>query len=290
MAKSKVYVENGMIRLGAKRPPPHISTHAQRPTEIPELTNSKSITDKATKDKAATKHAKPTIRRAAQRKLTERTDTASFFENRAHFDRKKLTNIRREFSFYTFWVRFSKYFLPVFSLLLVVIVGIWPSLNAEKNSFNLEAIQIQDGSEGNLAMINARYRGMDKQHRQFSVRAESTSQNGQLDAVYELDKPEADIIMADGTWLALSSNYGFYDRSSQQLDLLDQVNLYHDAGHEFKTHTASISLKDNSASGSSPIQGQSPLGRLTAEGFKIIQQGDIIQFKGKSRLTLYARP
>lgn len=287
MAKSEVYIENGMVRLGVQKQPPKSVTAAGDPPPANREDISAPLPDTAP---AKTPPNSPTVRRAAQRKLSERTDTASFFKNKASFNRKKLPQIRQEFSFYTLWVRFSKYFLPAISLILVVLVGIWPSLNDQVKSFNLDAVQIQNGREGNLAMINARYRGVDEDRRQFSIRADSTSQNGQLDSVYELESPEADITMTDGTWLALSSSYGFYDRNSEQLDLLDQVNLYHDAGHEFKTNTARIYLKDNSAIGSSPITGQSPLGTLSAQGFKILEQGDVILFTGKSRLTLYATP
>ena len=275
MVRSKLYIKNGTAQRGTEKQAPNLPLTRQ---SCPSAPASEEVA-------SSPQHS---VQPPAQHKTVGKVDTSSFFKNKSSFNRKKLPQIRQEFSLYTLWVQFSKYFLPIISLILVVIVGIWPSLNEPIKNFNLDSIHMQQREEGNLAMINARYRGIDKERRRFSIRAASTSQNRQLDTIYELEKPEADIIMTDGTWLALSSSYGFYDRESQQLDLLDQVNLYYNAGHEFQTNTAHLSLEDNSAYGSSPIKGQSPIGKLSAQGFKILEQGNIILFTGKSYLTLYA--
>jgi lipopolysaccharide export system protein LptC len=93
--------------------------------------------------------------------------------------------------------------------------------------------------------------------------------------------------MNDGTWLALTAKVGYYDRQTELLDLVGDVNLFHDQGFEVRTEKAQVDLKGGTASGDLPVEGQGPSGTLTAEGFRAIDSGKTVIFTGKSKMILY---
>jgi lipopolysaccharide export system protein LptC len=64
------------------------------------------------------------------------------------------------------------------------------------------------------------------------------------------------------------------------------VNLFHDAGYELHTATATVDLGHNTARGTDPVEGHGPQGRIQAEGFEIRGTGHEIVFTGKSQLNL----
>lgn len=188
---------------------------------------------------------------------------------------------------YSSFVAFMKWLLPVLAVGLVGLVAIWPELAIEDNLIKVEAISISPSEIDSVNMQNARYQGIDEQSQRYNLRAISAVQSKTLQDTFELDKPQADIALQDGTWLALNADTGSYDRTGQHLDLFGTVTVYHDRGHEMTTPSARIDLETGEAVSESPVRGQSPLGTLTAEGFRLAERGDVVIFTGKSRLVLY---
>ena len=121
----------------------------------------------------------------------------------------------------------------------------------------------------------------------FSITADIAKNLLNAEKSVELEMPKADISLDDGSWLVVTAKNGIYVRLNQTLTLNEQVNLFHDSGYEFRTETADIDLTTGTASGSMPIEGQGPFGRLKAEGFRLVDKGRTTYFTGKSKLTIY---
>jgi lipopolysaccharide export system protein LptC len=64
------------------------------------------------------------------------------------------------------------------------------------------------------------------------------------------------------------------------------VNLIHETGTRFVTQRAHVNVSTNTAEGHDPVVGHGPSGDITAQGFRILDKGDIIIFTGKSNLLL----
>src|SRR5690606_16376386 len=139
----------------------------------------------------------------------------------------------------------------------------------------------------NLNMINARYTGVDDNRRPFTVTASSANQEDANSPLIALAQPKADIILEDGSWLALTASDGLYNKSTNMLELTGEVNLFHDEGYEFHTPSATFDLKAGDAHGVEPVAGQGPFGQLDAQGFVIHDRGQRVVFTGKSKLVLY---
>lgn len=177
--------------------------------------------------------------------------------------------------------------LPLIALVLLGLVLAWPQLNPDPREFRL-------GSSTNLGtdiatdasrMMRPRYVGTDENNQPFSVVAETATHAGSADRIL-LSAPKADVTMKDGSWVAVNAKEGLYDRIAQTLGLRGEVQVFHDAGYDFRTESADIDMAAGTARGDKAVDGQGPFGHIQAEGFEILDKGDRILFSGKARLEL----
>lgn len=188
---------------------------------------------------------------------------------------------------YSQFVGLMKLVLPIIAAILIALVVIWPKLQPIEEGFRIGISSISPEEAENLYMVNARYMGLDERNQPFMITAEAATQANPESDLVVLELPKADIILADGVWLALAAESGAFHRTDQTLDLLGSVNLFHDAGYEFRTLSAHVDLPAGTAQGNDPVMGQGPFGILRAEGFRLFDKGARILFTGKARLVLY---
>ncbi len=188
---------------------------------------------------------------------------------------------------YSRFVGLMKLMLPLSATVLIVVVVAWPYLSGREDGIPLSFASIGLGLDENVFMTNARYMGSDDKDQPYALTAElMAEEEGASDAI-RLTKPQADIMLNNGSWLSLSANSGVLLRESEQLTLVGQVNFFTDAGYEFHTSRAEINLASKRAHGEQPIEGQGPLGMLKADSFRFENQGKTIFFEGHVRMTLY---
>jgi lipopolysaccharide export system protein LptC len=188
---------------------------------------------------------------------------------------------------YSRFVIWMKVLLPVVALLLIGLIFVWPYLKLNESRFNIGFTTLRVGNMEDPAMINPRFLGADKERQTFSITADIAKNLLNAEKSVVLEMPKADISLDDGSWLVVTAKNGIYLRASETLTLNEQVNLFHDSGYEFRTESADIGLNSGTASGSVPIEGQGPFGKLQAEGFRLVNKGKTIYFVGKSKLTVY---
>ena len=110
------------------------------------------------------------------------------------------------------------------------------------------------------------------------------------DDIVSLEVPKADMTTNSGNWVEVTGYTGTYQPQPQLLDLYGDVELYQDRGNEFHTDSARLNIANGSALGDQPVTGQGPFGHVTAEGFSMQDRGAVINFTGKTNLTLLPRP
>ena len=184
------------------------------------------------------------------------------------------------------FVSLIKIVLPTIATALIVLVAVWPHLNEQKKRFQIGPAQIDPSDAENLRMVNARYTGVDDSRRPFSVTANSADQLDGQSTLVKLDAPKADVLLGDSTWVALTANKGVFDREKQILELSGGVNLFHDSGYEFSTSSAIFDLAAGDATGTEKVEGQGPFGRLRAEGFRVYNRGQRVEFTGKAKMLI----
>ncbi|HEY3147713.1 MAG TPA: LPS export ABC transporter periplasmic protein LptC [Dongiaceae bacterium] len=186
-------------------------------------------------------------------------------------------------------VRALKVLLP---LVMVVTVGylIYWWFEARGTVVDPRVVeQVPQDTKAEVTVNDVKYDGKDKKGRPYSITADSASHADGDDRHISLKKPMADIIMASGAYVALTANDGVLDRDADIVTLDGDVTLFHDNGLSFQTASATIHLKDKTAEGSAPVEGQNGDGELTSQGFRVLDDGDTIEFTGKAYMKIYPK-
>jgi lipopolysaccharide export system protein LptC len=136
---------------------------------------------------------------------------------------------------------------------------------------------------------DVRYDGEDERGRRFSIAAAVMSHEDGDDHHISLKKPLADITMSGGAYVALAANDSILDRDAGLMSLSGDVTLFHDSGLSFQTDSATINLKDKTAEGSDVVEGQNGDGELISQGFRVLDDGDTIEFTGKAYMKIYPK-
>ena len=182
-------------------------------------------------------------------------------------------------------VVWGKRLLPVFALLLLGSMAVWPELanlfDTGRISYHRGGLsaQVQAGK-----LLNVRYHGIDAHDRPYTVTAEEAVQAGT--ERYNLVQPKGDVVSENGSWTYTESRKGVYIQHSALLDMSGDVVLYRDSGVVLHTQSVAIDLKAGAAASNQPTHAEGPFGTLDSQGFALVDKGDVIQFDGKSRLVL----
>ena len=190
---------------------------------------------------------------------------------------------------YSRFVYTTKLALPAIACALLLVVAAWPQLEAVFEAVRFPVPRIDLSEARDLHMAKARYTGIDRQNRPFTVTAEMARQKPDLNGLVTLDRPKGDLTTTAGNWLELSASSGLYQPQPQLLDLFGEVALFQDKGNEFHSTTAHIDMAAGTAEGDDPMTGQGPFGSVTADGFRILDRGDTIIFKGHAKLEIEPR-
>jgi lipopolysaccharide export system protein LptC len=225
--------------------------------------------------------------------MSEAIDFNERLRERQHREAERLEAEERaaplpRLSNYTRFARFMRYLLPLVAVALVALLVLWPrfqedTLSVGRFGVTDEPVANEDGTTAN----RAHFEGVDGKDRPFTISAARAFQpNEQLDRIV-LDRPEADIVMRDGSWVAVSAERGDYHQDRELLELRGQVNLFHDQGYELYTESVDVDLQSGVAESRTAVQGQGPFGHITSEGIQVRDNGDTVIFTGKTELTVY---
>ena len=194
---------------------------------------------------------------------------------------------RRQVRRYTRFVSVLKYLLPIVAAGLVLMLALWSQIRIDEGRFRIGMTEVATIAVDKLTMSNPRFEGIDDKNRPFTVTAEEASQAKNDTNIIELNRPQADMTMEDGTWLALSADSGRYLRENEQLSLEGSVSLFQDRGYELHTDDVKIDFNAGTAESSSPVFGQGPVGELSGSGLKVTDKGAVVELRGESRILFY---
>lgn len=188
---------------------------------------------------------------------------------------------------YSRFVGLMKFVLPAIAGTLVILVVVWPEIRDDRAKFHLEVARIDIEDADGRKLLNARFTGTDSRDNPYTVTADTLVQDPENEDIVNLSNPKADIVVESGSWIALTAPIGQYNKNDQVLELSGGVNLFHDMGYEFRTELAIVDFRYGSAFGDARVEGQGPFGRLSSEGFLMLDGGRSIVFTGKARLVMF---
>lgn len=183
------------------------------------------------------------------------------------------------------WIpKAAKIILPLVAIGVVALVFFWSKVKLEVIRLQISETEVTAEDIDAISMTNARFAGSDDHNRQFVVTAEVASQAIGEENVIDLRWIEANIVLASGAKVVIDADTGVYRRDEKRLSLAGGVSVSHDHGFVLNTARADIDLRDKTASGDAPVTGAGPDGDLRAEGFRVADDGNLIELIGRSRV------
>jgi lipopolysaccharide export system protein LptC len=209
--------------------------------------------------------------------------------------------------------------LPLVAVICVAYIVIWSRFQLPNITINpVQATSNAAKPSTDVTVNRVKYDGVDVRNRPFTITADSATQpdntpvkdagapvpadpavasqpqsqipaTPKTDSVINLTKPEADMTMQDGAWVDVKADSGVYNRDLGTVDLNGNVQLFHDTGLQFETDAATVDLKNNTAQGDQPVEGQNADGTLAAEGFQVLNDGRMVIFTGRAYMKIFPK-
>lgn len=183
------------------------------------------------------------------------------------------------------FIRSMRIVLPLIAIAITAIVFSWNILKSDDLAPAKPDVK-STGVIGKNELLNPRFDSVDDKNQPFRITATRALQ-GTDDAMMLLDEPMADILLNNGSWLALTARQGAYRQETRRLLLKDNVTLFHDAGYKVTTQELDVDMNAGTARSDTTISGHGPLGTLDAKGMRADSKAQTLIFTGPARLVIY---
>lgn len=149
------------------------------------------------------------------------------------------------------------------------------------NGSDTDAIRMETET---VTMLNPRIRGYnDDGTLKYLIIAESAARRRENSDLIDLNAPKltrddsSEITAVRGTW----------DRTTEILELQEEVVITDWAGYVLYSSQAVISIPEGIVRGNAQLQGTGPLGDLRADGYELYDNGERIRLTGNVRTVIY---
>jgi lipopolysaccharide export system protein LptC len=185
---------------------------------------------------------------------------------------------------------FVKIGLPLVALLTVSYLGYWWYVHNRESVINVQSPDTPSGNAPVVTVNNFKYSAADSKNRPYTITADSATQpqDKAIDTI-TLVRPQANFTLNNNHWMTITAQNGLYHRNADTVDLNGDVTLFHDSGMSYHTNSAQIDMKAKVAAGSDPVQGKNANTEISSEGFRVLDDGNVIIFTGKTKLKLYGK-
>lgn len=186
---------------------------------------------------------------------------------------------------YTRFVLFSKWFLGVFALLILVGLIAWPLITNDNSGVRVSFVSTDGTVSGTHPVMNApRFSGSDHRGQQYTITAKQAIQ--QTPQTVLLEQVEGQLLGASGRVLMARANSALFHQDTKMVELSGNVNLMDDQGMFFVTEKLVVNVGTMDVDGSEKIEGSTASGKLVATGLKIRDSGNSITFGTVPRVNV----
>jgi lipopolysaccharide export system protein LptC len=192
--------------------------------------------------------------------------------------------VKARSSAYTRLVARLRFILPAVAVLALAAVIVWPMVSPNKIA-KIVMKNIPD-----LVIDNLHFTGMDSKNQPYSLTAVKATRPSGHPSLYDLDQPQAEMTLDNGTWVAGKAKYGRYDETTRQLWLGGNVHVFQDKGYEFTTDEAQVDTENRNAWGEKPVMIQGQFGEIWGQGFRLLDSGQVMVVKGPAKAVLNLHP
>jgi lipopolysaccharide export system protein LptC len=180
---------------------------------------------------------------------------------------------------YTRLVFVGKWALAGVSIVIILSIVAIPLVEQSKAGKRISFVSTHTTGTDHPVMLQPKLQGTTDNNEPFTVTAARAVQESEtLVRIYEV---QADLFKRDNSWLNLTADQGMFNSEARSLTLTGKVSLYQDQGYSFVTERVDIDTRRAAARGDGLIQGQGPLGNLTATGYVVEDNGAHMRFGNK---------
>jgi lipopolysaccharide export system protein LptC len=172
-------------------------------------------------------------------------------------------------------IRFWRRALPVvIGVIAVVLVG-WIA----GRSLFIKATQPKPPQAAGLRMLNPRFYGRDNANHAFVLGAQVAARDSKTGRGVTLAAPNLTLDAGGQQPTKVQADQGVYHEEQRQLALSGKVQVQ-SGGYTFKTPNATVDTAKGAVYGASGVEGQGPLGRVTAKSYGVYDRGKRVIMKG----------
>ncbi len=198
-------------------------------------------------------------------------------------------------------VTILRWILPVLAVLVLIAVVALPALKefhinrlSEKSQTRLKVEEVslsmpKAGQPMELQVSHPEYSGLDEQNRPYVITADRVIQKGMTaETSMNLENPLATLTLnkEKNESMALNAVTGLYDPKAKTLQLGGPVKLTHTLGYSLDMQNLSVDLTKGHAVTDKPVSGSGPAGTLSGEAMELLERGNHIVLKGRSKIVL----
>ena len=185
--------------------------------------------------------------------------------------REEMDRFRRRSQAIRFWRRA----LPV---LIVVIGAVLVAWIAGRSLF-IKATAPKPPQATGLRMLNPRFYGRDASNHAFVLGAAEAARDSHTGKNVALAAPNLVMDAGGARPTTVQAAQGVYREDQRQLTLTGKVQVQ-SGGYVFNTPDATVDTSKGAVYGKSGVQGQGPLGRVTARSYGVYDRGRRVIMKG----------
>lgn len=183
---------------------------------------------------------------------------------------------------YSRFVGVLRWVLPLLVVCGLAALTIWPIIKERQ----LATLVIE--TVPNLMVEHLHLTGRDENNQAYSLTAKRALQAEEPanKNLVDLEKPEAEISLNDGAWLAGHAAYGRLDQATEKLWLGGKVEFFHDQGYSFLSDEAYVDMEKKAAWGEKPVLIQGGFGEIRGSGFRFLDGGNALVVTGPATAKL----
>lgn len=203
-----------------------------------------------------------------------------------HLRPRDTRDVRNRSAAYTRMVGFLRWFLPLMVVLTLVGLSVFPMLSSQ----DIAALAVQHVP--NLMVEHLHLTGRDERNQAYSLTAARALQAKDAPNANTVDlvRPEAEITLDGGNWIAGQAAQGRFDQTDKTLWLGGKVEFFHDKGYRIISDEMRVDMEKKAAWSEKPVLIQGSFGEIRGQGFRLLNAGEVFVVTGHATAKLDLQP
>lgn len=175
--------------------------------------------------------------------------------------------------------------LPILAVAIVLVVIIY-SVAYKPNIQRIFEYPAGQGGVGKVSMVNPKLTGLDIENRYFVVTAKEAVRQADTPDQIVLRLLDAEITKDGNDVLKLHAARGTAHTDKNQLVFGPLVQIDLPDGYSFQTDSTFVDMDKAVIEGRDPIHGEGPIGKISADRYKVMKEDGVVILSGNVRMSL----